>query len=219
MSSTKRHQFAGSTIAVFTRWDDPVAITGISQANPAVVSWPGHNLAKGDVVKITGSVGMLEADGVWIVGEPLTAGTFALEGVDSTGWGVFAAGAQGRAAVFSQWCEVTSFNRQGGSKPETAVTSVCSTAEEVELGLPSYGSVQIATNWSPDTALQQAIEANYDTSDPYPIRYRPRNARTLTTVLGFVQQTGESGATGGIWAGSVNYRITGKPVRTILAAA
>lgn len=218
MSTTKRHQFHGSTIAVFTEWSPTeVTITAITKANPPVVTANAHGRVQGDVIKIAGSVGMLEADGVWIVGASTDANTFTLAGADSTGWGTFAAGAKFRAATFSQWCEVTSFNRQGGSKPETAVTSVCSDAEEVELGLPSFGSVAIGTNWSPDTATQRAIELNYETSDPYPIRYRPKNGRTLTTVLGFVQQTGESGATGGVWAGSVNYRITGKPVRTTVA--
>lgn len=212
----KRHNFHGSRIALPASYLTGVAITGITKAKPAVVTSTAHGLVTGDVVKIAGVLGMLEVNGVWIV-KMLTANTCELVDSDSTGWGTYTSGGTGAEATFGAWCEVTNFNRQGGSKPETTVSGLCSTAEEIELGLPSYGSVSFTTNWSPDTAMQVAVDAAYDNGEVFPLQYQPAGAKTQTTLLGFVQQTSESAQAGGVWVGNVGYRVTGRPLRTVLA--
>jgi hypothetical protein len=73
----------------------PFAITGISQANPAVVTAPGHTLQNGMSVGIADVLGMTQANT-----NPLTAwtvagvigNTFQLQGIDSTAWGAYTSG-------------------------------------------------------------------------------------------------------------------------------
>lgn len=69
-------------------------ITGITQANPAVVTSTSHGLSNGDSVYITGVVGMTE------INEPnltytvanVTANTFELSGIDSTSFTAYSSG-------------------------------------------------------------------------------------------------------------------------------
>jgi hypothetical protein len=73
----------------------PFAITGITQANPAVVTAPGHTLQNGDFVAISGVLGMTQANTNPLLCWPVTgvtSNTFQLQGVDSTGWGAYMSG-------------------------------------------------------------------------------------------------------------------------------
>lgn len=71
------------------------AISGITQANPAVVTYVGaDDWANGDLVYIYGVTGMTQVNGrVFTIANLNTgANTFELSGVDSTGYGAYSAG-------------------------------------------------------------------------------------------------------------------------------
>jgi hypothetical protein len=73
----------------------PFAITNITQANPAVVTAPGHTLTNGMSISIQNVLGMTQANT-----DPLTAwtvagvsgDTFQLSGIDSTIWSPYTSG-------------------------------------------------------------------------------------------------------------------------------
>lgn len=65
-------------------------ITGISKANPAVVSATAHGLENGEEVYFSGVLGMTQMNGRRAVVANKTADTFELEGVDSTGFTTYA---------------------------------------------------------------------------------------------------------------------------------
>jgi hypothetical protein len=68
-------------------------ITGITQADPAVVSSATHGLSVGDIVRIAGVVGMTEVNQrEFVVRATPTAGTFSLLGCDSTTYGAYSSG-------------------------------------------------------------------------------------------------------------------------------
>lgn len=85
-----------------------IGITGITNANPCVVTAPGHNFANGSFVQIAGVIGTppnppTPGSGMWQVNQGKTeaytvsntnpsAGTFELQGVDSTAWGPYLGG-------------------------------------------------------------------------------------------------------------------------------
>lgn len=81
-------------LALFTRTADPFTsqkvITGITQANPAVVTSVAHGYSTGDVVIINTVVGMTQVNnsttGLVFTITKLTADTFSLNGVNSTGF-------------------------------------------------------------------------------------------------------------------------------------
>lgn len=76
--------------------DRPIAITGISRANPGVVTAPGHGLINGDRVRLRGVVGMTEVNGGRYTVASATTDTFALSGVDTSSFAAYATGGEAR---------------------------------------------------------------------------------------------------------------------------
>lgn len=68
------------------------AITGITQANPAVVTAVGHSYVTGDTVEIEDVAGMTEINGTRDTITFLTANTFELDNTDSTGFTAYSSG-------------------------------------------------------------------------------------------------------------------------------
>jgi len=76
------------------------AITGITQANPAVVTMSGgHSASNGDLVYISGVGGMTELNNRWFRVLSVTGTTFALKDENSAGYSAFTSG--GTAALRS----------------------------------------------------------------------------------------------------------------------
>jgi hypothetical protein len=73
----------------------PFNITGITNANPAVVTAPGHTLVNGQTVAIAGVLGMTQVNTnplqAWTVAN-VSGNTFQLQGSDSTAWGDYTGG-------------------------------------------------------------------------------------------------------------------------------
>ena len=61
-------------------------ITGITQANPAVVTSNSHGFTNGDEVEISGVVGMTQVNGKRFTVAGVTTNTFQLSGINSTGF-------------------------------------------------------------------------------------------------------------------------------------
>lgn len=220
MAGGKRYKFQDTTISFVTNYhaDSPSdAITGVTKANPAVVTSAAHGRATGDVIRINAVVGMTELNGEVVIIERVDANSYKLLGVNSTDYTAYVSGGRVDVATFSQLCELTGFNRQGGSSPEIAATSICSDAQEFEIGLPDFGSAQVDYNFAPSTGVQQAIQAFYkgngtdiNAGDVMAAKIvLPKNGGTMV-MLGFVQQTSETAQTNGIWTGSMTLRLTGQ---------
>lgn len=210
MSAGKRYKWQGSRVEVTTAFSASAkTITAITKANPAVVSITAHGYAKGAVIKLDDIVGMEELNGrVCIVGD-VTTDTIELFGVDSTGYGTYTSGGEAVAGTWSNFCELTGYNRQGGSTPQIDATTICSTAAEKEAGLPDYGTTQLDYHHAPDVAVQQALEAAHAAGDTIGVRVvLPRNGGTMVQ-LGTIQQTSEQSSNGNLWTGSLTISNTG----------
>lgn len=79
--------------------ESALTVTGVTQANPAVVTVTGHGLSDGDEVFINDVAGMTELNGKSYVVDVLTANTFALykgtdgtTAIDSTGYTAYSSG-------------------------------------------------------------------------------------------------------------------------------
>jgi hypothetical protein len=222
MAGGKRVKFQDTRIQFLTGWsgDSPSdTVIGITKANPAVANITAHGRSDGDVVRLLGALGMTEVNGIPYVVDSTDSSHYKLLDVNSTDYGAYTANsARADLAVFSTLCELTGFNRQGGTSPEIDATTQCSEAQEFEIGLPDFGTVQVDFNYAPDVAVQQAIETAYLAGSAFAYKinfYRPGEARTGTPFafkvgFGTVQQTSEQGQVGGVWTGSFTMRLTGK---------
>ena len=220
MSAGKRYKWAKSVIKFLTEYDDsspgPLVITAITKADPPVVTVSSTTtLGVTDEVivgKITSAEGMTEVDEEEFIAQIINGTTLKLLNTDSTDYGTFSGSALWNPGTMSTWCEVTGLNRQGGSSPEIPASTVCSDFEEVEIGLANFGTVAIDFNYAPLTPIQQALEEFHESGDKIAICYSLPKSGGERWVFGFVQQTGEQGANGGLWTGSTTIRATGKPV-------
>lgn len=214
MAAGKRYKFQGSQIKVLTAFgaDSPsAAITAASKANPIVIGYTGTDPIAGDVIYISGVGGMTELNGGTFTVASVNSGanTLTLFGVDSTGYGTYTSGGHFDVGEFSNLCELTNYNRQGGSSPEIAATTICSTAQEYELGLPDFGTTQLSFNFAPSTTVQGALHAFYLSGAVTAIKVILPNSGGEMTQLGFVQQESETVGVGGLWTAQTTLKNTG----------
>ena len=81
--------------------DDPKPVAAASNADPVILTVPGHGFSNGDLVDVSGISGMSELNGNRYTVAAATADTFALSAIDGTGFGVYASGGEVRKAVSS----------------------------------------------------------------------------------------------------------------------
>lgn len=212
MSSGKRYKFHGSLIQLLLGFDadsPSLVISGITQANPAVVSCNSHGLSDGDVIKISGVVGMIEVnDGVYIV-EVVDANSFRLVDVDSSAYGAYVSGGAADVGEFSNFCELTNYNRQGQASAEMEATTICSTAKEYETDLPDFGTTQLDYNFAPRTAIQGKLQAYYLSGERMAVKITLPNSGGVMVQLGTVQNQSEQAGRGTLWTASGTIRNTG----------
>lgn len=90
----------GATGLVTLNADWTAAITGITQANPAVVTVAGHGRSTDDVVYLSGIGGMTALNGAAYAITVTDTDHFKLDGIDSTGFAAYTSG--GTAALYVQ---------------------------------------------------------------------------------------------------------------------
>lgn len=136
-----------------------VTITGITKANPGVVTAASHGYANGDVVKLTVSAGMVELDGQIARVANSTASTFELEGIDTTNYSTFTAGT---AKKITAWQTLS--NAQNISMPDPApakidITTLIDKAKQYTYGLPDAPDGSIAGLFDPNNTAVGLIRA------------------------------------------------------------
>lgn len=208
MAKGQSLKFQGSTLAVITGSTGTQAITGATKANPCVLTATAHTFAVGDVVRISGVVGMTQLNGSDQVVSAVTTNAITLFGVDSTDYTTYASGGVAAKGVFSNFCELTGFDRSGGASAEIETTSICSDAQEFEAGLRAFGNLKLDYNYAP-TVVVNAFDAAQAAATPLMIkRILPKSAgATVWNTL--VLETGESAEVNGVWKGSATIKITG----------
>jgi hypothetical protein len=217
MTASKTFKFAGSTIAVLTGFDadsPSLSISGITKANPGVIAFSGaHGLVNdGEVLKLSNVGGMIELEGEVVIVEFVDSTHLRMVDKDTTDYGAYTSGGKADVARFSNFCELTGYNRNGGSSPEIDTTSLCSESAEFEIGLPNFGTTQLDYKFAPRTAIQEAIADFYsgaNKGNKMAVRIDLPKQGGRMVQLGFIQQTSEQAQVNGIWTGSMTLRNTG----------
>jgi hypothetical protein len=213
MSSGKRYKFNGSSFAVQIGEGAPKTVTGATAANPVVISAAAHGFPLGGVARLANIDAPPELDGgVYAVDNP-ASGTFELAGVDGTGWAVFDAGtpaAQAFPAVFSDFCELTGMNQQGGGADQIEVSTICSTKKEFEQGLGDSGTLQLDFNLAPLEEVQTALREAEISGDQIAFRVVLPDPGGQCVMIGTVQSTSFQGTVNGVWTGSATIKLSGE---------
>ena len=213
MSTGTVNKWHGSQIQILTGFESSSsasAVTNISKANPAVVTSSSHGLETGDVVQISGVVGMLQVNDRAFGVNVLTSNTFELVDVDSTSYDAYVSGGHIAEGEFSNFCALTNYNQQGGTSPEIPTTNLCSTAQEYVIGLPDFGTTALDFNFDPLLdPVQVSLHASWKSGDEIAVRVVLPNDRGNMIQRGFVQQESSQAGNGTIWTASTTIRNTG----------
>jgi hypothetical protein len=119
--------------------------------------------------------------------------------------------------TMTNFCELTGYNRAGGTSAEIPATSLCSKAVENEIGLPDFGTTTLSFNFAPRTPVQGKLHQFFMSGDVIAVKVTlPKNGGEMVQ-LGFVQQESEQSAVGGLWTATAQIRNTGE--RVDIAAA
>jgi hypothetical protein len=103
-----------------------LTISGITKANPAVVTYTGTDPANGDYMILPDTAGMVELKNrvFRIAGVDATANTFQLEGEDSSSYTTFISGTAVPVATFDSMTTVQDINASGGDPTFADVTTI-----------------------------------------------------------------------------------------------
>jgi hypothetical protein len=134
-------------------YDAPKTITGITKANPGVVTSVAHGLSNGDSVRITEVEGMTEVNDVTFTVANKTADNFQLSGVNTTAYTTYISGGVVRKLVST----VSGLSHLNGQVVQVLGDGAVQTDQTVSAGAitldtPS-GTVQVGLGYNSDVKL------------------------------------------------------------------
>lgn len=143
----------GATLALATTYGPPIAVTAVSNAASAVCTAAGNNLANGDLVEVNSGWSKINARIARI--SNAQAGSFALEGLDTTDTDKFPAGSGTgtvrKITARQQIQQILETNSSGG---EMQFTKYSFMENDFESQLPTTSSAQsLAINIADDPTL------------------------------------------------------------------
>lgn len=110
------------------------AVTGVTQANPAVATSPAHGFANGQVGFFKDVTGMVQLDQQAVRLKNVTANTFECEDINSSDWAAFTAG---NFTPISQWSTIApaaSYEIGGGASDSLDVSVLLDDIKQEEQG-------------------------------------------------------------------------------------
>lgn len=168
----------GTTLRVETSRAAAKTISGITAANPGVVTATAHGYSNGDIVYISGVVGMTQVNDRAFVVANVATNTFELKGVDTSAYTAYASGGNAYKVTLAAVGEVTNTQLGGGGSQQIDVTNLQSDAIEQLPGLLNLGTYSFDVTLNHTDTGQAAARALADATTPKTL--------TLTTATGYV---------------------------------
>lgn len=139
-------------------------ITGITAANPGVVTSTAHGYSNDDIVSIAAVVGMTEVNGRAFVVQgatdsPLTPNSFELSAVDTSGYTAYSSAGTAALETMTAIGDVVSFSGFDGTADDIDVTTLTSTAKEFLVGLQDFGGLSMELNLTNSDTGQAKLRA------------------------------------------------------------
>jgi hypothetical protein len=210
MAQGKRFKWQGSSVQIQTGFSATKAVTGISKANPGVVTATAHGILDGQVFRVAGVTGMTEVNDALYVASGVTANTVALTDTNTTNYATYVSGGTLAPATYSDFCELTGFDQEDGTAEEIDVTTICSTSKEFEVGLADSGSVTLSYNYAGAETAQAALRAAKLSGETISLIVTLPKSGGRLVMFGVVQSQSLNGGNGGVWTGSAQIKLSGK---------
>jgi hypothetical protein len=153
-------------------------ITGITKANPGVVSSTAHGLVNGDVVVLT-IQGMYQLDGRVARVANKTTDTFELEGIDTTLFDTFTSGTAELITFGTALSTATSVSASGGDFDFIDVTTIHDNVKKQVPGLANPSTFSFENIWDVSDAGLVALKAASDSQAKRAVRFTFANGQKL----------------------------------------
>jgi len=181
-------------------------ITGITQADPPVVTATAHGYANGDIVYVDGIVGMTELnDRAFVVANQAT-NTFELKGIKAAGYTAYTSGGSAYKATMTKVGEPTNINIGGGGSQQIDVTNLDSESIEQLAGLPNLGSITADITLNHTDTGQAAFRDLFTATTPKIITISTATSYVLCAT-GYAQNQSASFPTNDAQRGSLEFTV------------
>ena len=158
-----------TAVEVQATLDTAKTITAITKANPGVATSSAHGLTNGDVV-VLAVQGMAELDGLAVRVASVTTDTFALEGVNTTGYGTFSSGTAQEVATWDTFASLQSISLPNQEANKLDITTIHDNQAQETLGIAGAVSGTMSGLFAPtETAVTNLRTATRNT-DPRAFR-------------------------------------------------
>jgi hypothetical protein len=152
----------GITVRVANVMGTPVTVSGVTKANPGVVTATAHGQTDGTIGFITAAAGMVQLDGQAVRVDAPVSATFSLQGLDTTSYSDWSG--SGTFTPVTSWhtlAEADQYNLGGGEAAEIDTTCLIDVIGQSENGNLASESVtiNIKSQDVPSAGLQAIINA------------------------------------------------------------
>lgn len=142
-----------TAVEVQATLDTAKTITAITKASPGVATSTAHGLSNGDVV-VLAVQGMAELDGLAVRVASVSTDTFALEGVDTTGYGTFTSGTASEVATWNTFASLQSISLPNQEANKLDITTIHDNQAQETLGIAGAVSGTMSGLFAPtETAV------------------------------------------------------------------
>lgn len=171
----------GSIVEIGSAFAAPTPTTAVSNANPAVVSAPGHDLEAGNVL-VVGS-GWTRLDGKVVRVITPTADAFSMEGINTTNLNVYTAGSgAGNVRAVTDWVQITQITDPSTSGGDQQFTTFGFLEDDDDRQLPTSKSpitLTLPVADDPAQAYVPVCEAADEDKEPRVVRLKLPNSSVI----------------------------------------
>lgn len=187
-----------------------LVISGITKADPGVVTSAGHGLSNGDYVLLS-SQGMTELDGRVFRVANVTTDTFELENEDTTAYNTFSSGSAQEITFGTSLTTALTVSASGGDPNFIDVTTIHDSIQKQIPGNASAANFSFENVWDPNDAGLIALKAASDVNSPRAVHFVFSNGRRVL-FNGYVSATLlPTGQAGGAVQTPVTITMFGRP--------
>jgi hypothetical protein len=211
LCATSYNVWSNANIDIETSSATAVNITGISKANPGVVTHSGTDPSNGDYVKLTNIVGMVELNDQVFRVSGAAAGSFNLEGIDTTAMTTFVSGTFEVITFGVSMTTVQDVNSGGGDFQFADLTTIHDTLQKRIPTTASPFTMSLGCLFNPADAAHIELEQANDTKSVRAVRVRWATG-AKAVWLAYVGASGiPQGQAQGTVKTAVNFEGQGKP--------
>jgi len=144
------------------------AVSAITKASPGVVTSTGNGYVAGDIVVFSVSGGMVELDGqaVRVANVTTGAGTYELEGLDTSAYSTFTSGTTYAVSAWHTIAGAQNITMPNPAPAKIDVTTLIDKSKQYAYGLPDAPDGSISGLYDPTSAalveIKAATKANED---------------------------------------------------------